>query len=368
MGIPTAVTYQSEQTVALAPKEVDVHVQHKTVHVPIEKRVHYGVKNVVTGSTTQVHKPTLNVPQIKAPEVFVAKTKHAAPEVTVTHSEVQVENKSPNYVNAPFDAGVVVQKAAPKYEETHVPTPVEVAKPYAVPKPYNVPVPHTVKVKSAVKPVHHIDVHSVKTENVVTPIEYAAHHKVISQPTVAVQPTAQLAVHEVKAVKPVQYGTVSATHGAVVAPAVAHGVVSGAVGTVGAVGAVGAVGPAAVGVAYGAAPAVGVVHGAAPAVGVVHGAAQTVGSMGVAPAAVQTYGAVGASPAVVTGSVQGVNTHLVGATGAHLTGAHVTGAHYTGAHVSHHVSGQESNVIQPSHGITHNIVPAVAPKAVISNA
>merc|ERR1711970_1389850 len=185
-AVPSAVTYESHKTVALPPKSVDVHVQHKTVHVPVEKRVHYGVKNFVTGSQTTVHKPTIHAPAIRAPEVFVSKSHVAAPEVTVQHSEVTVESKSPNYVNTPFDAGVVVEKAAPKFEQTHVPTPVEVPHPVPVAQPYAVPVPHPVKVKSSIKPVHHVDVHSVKTENVVTPVEYAAHHHVVSQPVHAV--------------------------------------------------------------------------------------------------------------------------------------------------------------------------------------
>merc|ERR1711970_1478904 len=185
-AVPSAVTYESHKTVALPPKAVDVHVQHKTVHVPVEKRVHYGVKNFVTGSQTTVHKPTIHAPAIRAPEVFVSKSHVAAPEVTVQQSEVTVESKSPNYVNAPFDAGVVVEKAAPKFEQTHVPTPVEVPHPVPVAQPYAVPVPHPVKVKSSIKPVHHVDVHSVKTENVVTPVEYAAHHHVVSQPVHAV--------------------------------------------------------------------------------------------------------------------------------------------------------------------------------------
>merc|ERR1711887_160953 len=33
-AVPSAVTYESHKTVALPPKSVDVHVQHKTVHVP----------------------------------------------------------------------------------------------------------------------------------------------------------------------------------------------------------------------------------------------------------------------------------------------------------------------------------------------
>merc|ERR1711970_488423 len=119
-AVPSAVTYES----------------HKTVHVPVEKRVHYGVKNFVTGSQTTVHKPTIHAPAIKAPEVFVSKSHVAAPEVTVQQSEVTVESKSPNYVNAPFDAGVVVEKAAPKFEQTNVPTPVEVPHPVPVAQPY----------------------------------------------------------------------------------------------------------------------------------------------------------------------------------------------------------------------------------------
>merc|ERR1711887_503975 len=214
-AVPSAVTYESHKTVALPPKAVDVHVQHKTVHVPVEKRVHYGVKNFVTGSQTTVHKPTIHAPAIKAPEVFVSKSHVAAPEVTVQQSEVTVESKSPNYVNAPFDAGVVVEKAAPKFEQTHVPTPVEVPHPVPVAQPYAVPVPHP-----------------VKTENVVTPVEYAAHHHVVSQPVHAVSTGAAVvkgAVHGAAlAVQPAHavHGVAvhGAAHGVAVHGGAAHGV------------------------------------------------------------------------------------------------------------------------------------------------
>lgn len=183
--IPSAITYQSEQTVELPAKELTVAVQHKTVHVPVEQRVHYGIQNFVTGSKTTVHKPHLSAPAIAAPSVFATKNRQAAPEVTVHHSEVTVEKSSPNYVNAPYDAGVVVEHATPEFKQVDVPTPVDVPQPVPVAQPYAVPVPHHVKVKSSITPVVNVDVHSVKTENVITPVEYAAHHHVAAAPVVA---------------------------------------------------------------------------------------------------------------------------------------------------------------------------------------
>jgi len=351
VAVPSAVTYQSEHTVALPAKNIDVHVQHKSVHVPVEQRVHYGVKNVVTGSQTSVVKPTLNVPAIKAPEVFVTKTHLAAPEVTLTHSEVTVENKSPNYVNAPYDAGVVVEKVAPKFEQTHVPTPVEVAQPYLVAKPYAVPVPHQVKIKSSVKPVHHIDVHSVNTENVVTPIEYADHHHVVSQPVHTVHAAQQvLAVQPAHAVQSVQLAHGGVAHGA----HVVHGVAQA-------------------------------VHGVAQAVdGVaVHGAAHTVQGGGHVYAA--GAHAVPVHGLRAEGVVQQVHGLVKPAQGVTYTSHGNAAAHLFGHGTHHNIIGANQLVVQQHTGQAHQTqyvkqfpsshtfktsvsAPAVAPAAVIDGA
>ncbi|KAA0197158.1 hypothetical protein HAZT_HAZT001349 [Hyalella azteca] len=216
VAVPTTYTFESAQTVELAPKEVHVPVHHQTVHVPVEKRVQYGTKNFVVGSTTTVHKPQLSAPAISAPNVLVAKTNLAAPEVTVHQSEVTVEKKSPNYVAAPYDAGVIVEKANPEFKQIDVPTPVEVPQPIPVPTPYAVPVAQPVKVKSSINPVVHTDVHTVRTENVVTPIEYSAHHHVAASPVVASAPAVQTSA--------VQGAPVALSYGAPTATGIAQAV------------------------------------------------------------------------------------------------------------------------------------------------
>merc|ERR1712212_783897 len=192
-AVPAAVNYESQHVVQLPPKEVDVQVQHKTVHVPIEKKVHYGVQNIVTGSTTSVHKPKISAAAIAAPAVFKEKVVHNAPEVSVSHSEVTVHKKNTNYVDTPYDAGVVEHKVAPKFKNTDVHVPVHVDVPYKVANPVPVRVEQPIKIKNSVTPVHVHDVHTVKTENVVTPIKYAQVHNVVGTPAVAVQPAAAIA-------------------------------------------------------------------------------------------------------------------------------------------------------------------------------
>ena len=175
-AVPSSVTYQFDQAVQVGTKEIDVPVETTHVHVPVEKRVHYGLEKYVAGSSSTIHKPKLSAPAIKPPAVFAQKTVQAPPEITVQHSEVVVEEKSPNYVHAKYDAGVETEKAPDAVETYDVPTPVEVPQPVPVAQPYAVPVAQPVKIKSEVSPVYEHNVHQFETQNIVNPIEYTAHH------------------------------------------------------------------------------------------------------------------------------------------------------------------------------------------------
>jgi len=307
VAAPAAVTtYQSSVPV------VTHGVAQAVIPGALEKRVQYGVENRIAGVRTDIVKPKIDAPAIKAPEVFRARTEYAAPEVTVKHSEVEVHHKTAQHVPAPYDAGVVVEKTAPAHQRIDVPVPVDVPTPVHVKQPYAVPVPNHIKVKSSVKPVVNVDVHSVKTENVVTPVQYADHHHVHHHhgAALAVAPAAvstYQAGHAAGAVG-VAHGAVGVAHGAV---GVAHGAVGVAHGGVGV--AHHAVAPAAY---HAVGPAVGVAHGAVAHGAVAHGAV--------------AHGVVG----------HGAVAHGVVGHGAVAYGAHGTVGHAVGHAVVGHPVGQ----------------------------
>ena len=180
-AVPTAITYQSDHTIELPPRHVEFSL-HKTVHIPVEGKIHYRLENFITGSHTTIHKPVLSAPTVAAPQYFSEKTRLAAPEITVHNSEITVQKNSPNFVAAPYDAGVGVEHAAPEFRQVDVPTPVEVPQPVPVAKPYSVPAPHQGNLRSSLQPVLNVDVHNVHTDNVITPIKHIAHHQFTKTP------------------------------------------------------------------------------------------------------------------------------------------------------------------------------------------
>jgi len=237
-------TYAAAPAVVAHAAPAAVHTYTAHVQVPVQQTVHYDVKNVVTGYTSQIIKPAIaahTVPVLPAPAVVPAP---AAPVVVAEQQPVSVvQPVAPVQVAAPpAPAPAPVEVAAPASDDTvlvenpefrsavYAAAPAPAVHTYAAAPAvhtyaaapavhtYAAPAVHTYAAPAVVRAAPHFD-HLVTKEKVLAPVR--THTQLTPQVT-QIQPevTVRKVIQDVGVDTPVYHTPV--VHKTHVAPAQVH--------------------------------------------------------------------------------------------------------------------------------------------------